>query len=84
VVPAPTAAPRKAGKVNPHKLAKLEARMADLETRIAAIDGELAAPALYADGGARASELGRQQAQLRAELETVEADLLALYEADAA
>ena len=39
---------------------------------------------VYTDGGARGTELGRRQAGLRAQLEQAEAELLALYEADAA
>jgi ATP-binding cassette subfamily F protein 3 len=76
--PPPKAAPR----INPHKLAKAEARVAELETRLAAIDAELADPRLYAqDNGARAAQLGREQGELRAELEAAEQALLALYEA---
>jgi len=76
--PEPVAKP-KTPKINPHKLAKAESRVADLETRIAALETELAAPALYADGGTRAATLGKQQADLRTELETAELELLALY-----
>jgi ATP-binding cassette subfamily F protein 3 len=76
--PPAKAAPR----INPHKLAKAEARVAELETRLAAIDAELADPRLYAqDNGARAAQLGREQGELRAELEAAEQALLALYEA---
>ncbi|MCI4567755.1 ribosomal protection-like ABC-F family protein [Lysobacter sp. CFH 32150] len=81
--PAPVAK-QKVSKINPHKLAKAESRVADLETRIAALETELAAPTLYADGGARAAALGKQQTELRIELETAELELLALYEANAA
>src|SRR4249919_59488 len=68
-------------RINPYKLAKAESRVAELESRIAALEGELAEPSLYADGGARATQLGREQAELRAQLENAELDLLALYEA---
>ncbi|WP_147653610.1 ABC-F family ATP-binding cassette domain-containing protein [Vulcaniibacterium gelatinicum] len=81
---APPAAPppaKKPAKPNPHKLAKLEARVAELETRLRALDTALADPGLYADGGTRAAELGREQAALRAELDRAEAELLALYDA---
>ena len=82
---APAPAPVvKQTKVNPHKLAKVESQVAELETRIAALDRELADPGLYAEGGARANELGRLQQQLRGELEAAEAELLALYESNAA
>ncbi|BCT91726.1 ABC transporter ATP-binding protein [Lysobacter helvus] len=79
--PAPAPAPVKkpAGKTNPHALAKAEARVADLESRIATLDSSLADPKVYADA-AKAADLGRQQAQLREDLARAEADLLALYE----
>jgi ATP-binding cassette subfamily F protein 3 len=67
--------------VNPHKLAKAESRVGELEQRIAAIDRALAAPDAYADGGVRAAELGREQADLRTRLAAAEAELLALYDA---
>ena len=81
--PPPPAPPPAAArpKVNPHKLAKAEGRVAELETRLQAIDLELAGPDAYAGSGARAVELGREQARLRAALEAAEAELLALYEA---
>ena len=41
---------------------------------------QLADPKVYVDA-ARVADLGREQANLRAKLETAEADLLALYEA---
>jgi ATP-binding cassette subfamily F protein 3 len=75
------AAPKPTSKINPHKLAKAESRVAELESRLTALEAELAEPALYADGGARATQLGREQAELRTQLETAELDLLALYEA---
>jgi ATP-binding cassette subfamily F protein 3 len=83
-VAAPIAAPKPATRINPRKLAKAEARVADLEQRIAAIEAELESPELYADGGTRAATLGKQGGELRASLETAELELLALYEASAA
>jgi ATP-binding cassette subfamily F protein 3 len=74
-------APKPTSKINPHKLAKAESRVAELESRLTALEAELAEPSLYADGGARATLLGREQAELRTQLETAELDLLALYEA---
>ena len=75
----PTAEPAKpAQKVNPHKLGKAEARVAELEQALAGIDAELADPAVYADG-ARVSALGQRQAALRAQLDEAEGELLALY-----
>lgn len=78
----PVAVPSKAtSKINPHKLAKAESRVAELESRLVALEAELAEPSLYADGGVRATRLGKQQAELRTQLESAELDLLALYEA---
>jgi len=84
--PAPTASvPAKpAGRVNPHKLAKAEEKVGDLETRIAQLQAQLADPSLYADGGTRAATLGQQQEALRVQLVAAESELLALYEASAA
>jgi ATP-binding cassette subfamily F protein 3 len=77
--PAPAAA-APAKKINPHKLAKAEARVAELEAKLAAIEVELADPAVWADGGKRAADLGREQQSLRAQLDTAETELLALYD----
>ncbi|MGV8930769.1 MAG: ABC-F family ATP-binding cassette domain-containing protein [Luteimonas sp.] len=83
----PVAPPTKAAKpakVNPHKLAKAESQVADLEARLGAIDTQLADPGLYADAGKRATELAQRQADLRRQLEDAETQLLALYDAHAA
>ena len=81
VVAAPVVAPaRKGPKINPHKLAKAEARVADIEAQLANIETQLAAPDAYLDGGKRAADLGRDQQTLREQLEEAEAELLALYE----
>ena len=77
-------APKATSRINPHKLAKAEARVADLEGKIDALRKELENPALYNDGGARAAALGKQDVELRTALETAELELLALYEASAA
>ncbi|NOT88668.1 MAG: ABC-F family ATP-binding cassette domain-containing protein [Lysobacter sp.] len=80
-VAAPVSTPAKKGsKLNPQKLAKAETRVAELEARLARIETELAAPTAYADGGKRATDLGREQQTLRGQLEAAEAELLALYE----
>ena len=79
--PPPPAAKKPAAKINPHKLAKAEADVAALEAQLAGIETQLADPALYADGGARAGELGREQANLRERLEQAEMALLGLYDA---
>ena len=80
VAPPPPPAPRKpALKINAHALAKAEAKVAELEAQVAAIDGELLDPAVYAQP-AKVAELGRRQTDLRAALERAEANLLALYD----
>ena len=86
-IAAPAAAPApkpKTAKVNPHKLAKAEARVAELETELAGIESALADPLAYADGGARAADLGRRQGELHDALQAAETELLQLYEANAA
>jgi ATP-binding cassette subfamily F protein 3 len=62
-------------------MAKAEARLAELQSRLDAITAELADPAIYAEGGARAAEIARQQDALRGELESTESELLELYAA---
>ena len=63
---------------NPHKLQQAEARVARLEEKLAECEAQMADPATYADAG-RIADLGRQQMQLRAELDQAENELLALY-----
>ena len=75
--PAPPA-PAAKSRVNPHRLSKAEARVAELEAGLAGIEAELADPAVYADGGTRGQELTRRQQALRRELQEAEA-LLDLY-----
>ena len=76
--PASPPAPAKP-KVNPHKLQKAEERVARLEGKLAECEAQMADPAVYADAG-RVADIGRQQMQLRAELDAAEAELLALYD----
>ncbi len=76
--PAPVATPKRR-KGNPHKLAKAEARVGELEEQLSALEAELADPGLYTDGGNRAGELAKRQAELRTELEAAEEALLELY-----
>jgi ATP-binding cassette subfamily F protein 3 len=78
VVAAPVPAASKA-KPNPHRLQKAEERVARLEGKLAECEAQMADPALYADAG-KVADLGRQQMQLRAELEQAEGELLALYD----
>ncbi|GHD75389.1 ABC transporter ATP-binding protein [Luteimonas padinae] len=77
-VPAPPA-PAARSKVNPHRLSKAEARVAELEAELAGLEAALADPAVYADGGARGQELARRQQALRRELQEAEEALLELY-----
>ena len=78
--PAIAAAPaRPAAKVNPHKLQKAEALVAELEAKLAGIDTQLADPKVYVHA-ARVAGLGREQASLRTQLEAAEAGLLAMYD----
>ena len=74
---APAPAPAKP-KANPHKLQKAEQRVARLEEKLAECETQMADPAVYADAG-KVADLGRQQMQLRSELDQAEAELLALY-----
>ncbi|QDW67931.1 ABC-F family ATP-binding cassette domain-containing protein [Luteimonas granuli] len=80
--PPPAPGPTKS-KVNPHRLAQAEARVAALEAAIAGIDADLAAPAFHEgpDASARAAGAARRRAALAAELAEAETELLALYEA---
>ncbi len=78
--PAPPRAKPASNKVNPVKLQQAEARVARLEEKLAECEARLGDPATYADAGAVA-DLGRQQMQLRGELEEAEAQLLGLYAA---
>ena len=77
--PAPVAAAPKKKPPNPHKLAQLEARVAELESKLHAIDMDLADPDVYADGGTNAAELSRERDALAAQLASAEEELLALY-----
>ena len=79
-VAATPARAKAAGKVNPVKLQQAEARVARLEEKLAECEARLGDPATYADAGAIA-DLGRQQMQLRGELDEAESQLLRLYDA---
>ena len=71
--PAPSAKSRKA---NPVKLAQAEARVAELESKLHAIDMDLADPTRYAD----VPGLSRQRDALATQLAEAEEAYLALYE----
>jgi ATP-binding cassette subfamily F protein 3 len=64
-------------RANPVKLAQAAARVADLESKLAAIDAALADPSRFAE----ATALTRDRAALASQLEAAEAEFLALYEA---
>jgi ATP-binding cassette subfamily F protein 3 len=74
--PRPALVPK--AKVNAHKLAQAEARVARLEEKLAECEAQMADPAVFADAG-RVADLGRAQMQLRGELDEAEGELLALY-----
>lgn len=79
---APTPPPKPAGPKkppNPHKLAQAEARMTELEERIAGIDADLADPKVYADPR-RVETLGKERQAAQAALEQAEQAWSALYE----
>ena len=80
VVEKPAAAASAKSKINPHKLQKVEERVARLEGKLSECGARMADPAVYSDAG-KVADLGRQQMSLREELEQAEAELLALYEA---
>ena len=62
-------------------LRRAEKQMEKLQQQIAKLDQTLADPALYQEAPERAADCAREQAELRAELEGVEADWLAAMEA---
>ncbi|MCM2335284.1 MAG: ABC-F family ATP-binding cassette domain-containing protein [Pseudomonas sp.] len=74
-------AARPASKINPHKLAQAEGRVAELESKLHAIDMDLADPDAYSGGGTSAAELSRRRDEVAAQLADAESALLALYEA---
>ncbi|KAF1711126.1 ABC transporter ATP-binding protein [Pseudoxanthomonas kalamensis DSM 18571] len=78
----PVAAPKpERPRINPHKLGKAEQTVAELERQLVEVEMRLADPAVFAGDGSQGAELGRQQTQLRAQLEIAEEALLALYDA---
>ena len=79
--PLPVAATKPATpakKINPHKLAQAEARVAELEGKLAAADAELADPVVFSDA-ARLTSLGRERETLLAQLTEAEQAWSALY-----
>jgi ATP-binding cassette subfamily F protein 3 len=81
VAAAPAAKPVPKGpKVNAHKLAQAEARVAELESKLHTLDMDLADPDSYAGGGTDAVALSRQRDEVAAQLAQAEEALLALYD----
>ena len=76
---APPAAAHRRRKANPHKLARAEARVAELEEQLEVIEAEMADPGLYTDGGTRTADLAQRQAETRVALEEAEGVLLEMY-----
>ncbi len=71
-------------KVNQQRLSKLEDEVSSLVVKMKSLDGELAEPALYADGGKRAAAIVESRAAVMQRLADAETELLDLYAADAA
>ncbi len=59
---------------------KIEARVAAIEVELGQFEARLADPATYHGPTAELMQLGQQQAELRREKETLEAEWLELYE----
>ncbi len=74
----PRSTTKPAGKPNPHRVGKAEAKVARLEQALAEGEAMLADPATWSDPD-RAATLGQRQVQLHADLEAAENELLALY-----
>ncbi|MGH8212898.1 MAG: ABC-F family ATP-binding cassette domain-containing protein [Rhodanobacteraceae bacterium] len=77
-------APGKPAKANPQRVVRAERRVADLQTRLDAIEAQLADPALHANDAAQAATLNARHRALCEERESAEAELLDLYAADLA
>src|SRR6185437_14444639 len=74
------AAQRENEKVSRQRVKKIETRVADIEAELATLEAKLADPATYNGPTAALMKLGQQQAELRREKETLEAEWMALYE----
>lgn len=77
------AAPKAAGtvvKVSKRQVEEAEAAVVSLESRIAAIDAQMADPAVFTDG-AKCRTLGNERAALQAKLQSAEAEWLRLVDA---
>jgi len=74
------AAHRENEKVSRQRVKKIETRVAAIEVELATLEAKLADPATYNGSTAALMKLGQQQAELRREKETLEAEWMALYE----
>ena len=74
------AAQRENEKNSRQRVKKIETRVATIEAELAALEAKLADPATYNGPTAALMKLSQQQAELRREKETLEAEWMALYE----
>ncbi|MCP1375090.1 ABC-F family ATP-binding cassette domain-containing protein [Dyella lutea] len=74
------AAQRDQEKTSRSRVKKIEARVATIDAELGKLEAKLADPATYNGSTAELMKLGQQQADLRKEKETLEAEWLELYE----
>ena len=74
------AAQREQDKASRSRVKKIEIRVATIDTELGKLEAKLADPAIYNGSTAELMKLGQQQAELRREKETLEAEWLELYE----
>ena len=67
-------------KASRQRVKKIETRVAGIETELAQLETKLADPETYNGSTAALMKLSQQQAELRREKETLEAEWMALYE----
>ena len=74
------AAQREGDKSSRSRVKKIETRVAAIDAELSKLEARLADPATYNGSTAELMKLGQQQAELRREKETLEAEWLELYE----
>ncbi|MBU6249350.1 MAG: ATP-binding cassette domain-containing protein [Xanthomonadaceae bacterium] len=74
------AAQREQDKASRSRVKKIESRVATIDTELGRLEGKLADPDTYNGSTAELMKLGLQQADLRREKESLEAEWLELYE----
>ncbi len=74
------AAQREGDKSSRSRVKKIETRVAAIDAELGKLEARLADPATYNGSTAELMKLGQQQAELRREKETLEAEWLELYE----